>query len=59
VAQHRDAVDEQLRVAEASLASASTVVAVDPQAETVAEIVAWITAGLMKPSPGRSGRQCP
>jgi hypothetical protein len=56
VAQHRDAVDEQLRVAEASLASASTVVAVDPQAETVAEIVAWITAGLMKPSPADIAR---
>jgi hypothetical protein len=50
VAQHRDVVDAQLRAAEASLASASTVVAVDPQAEILAEIVAWITAGLMKPS---------
>ena len=56
VAQHRDAVDAQLRVAEASLASASTVVAVDPQAQTVAEIVAWITVGLMKPSPADIAR---
>ena len=45
VAQHRDAVDAQLRVAEASLAGASTVMAVDPQAEIVAEIVPTITAG--------------
>ena len=48
-AQRRDAIDTELREAEARLASLPAIVTADPQATTAAEIVTWVTAGRLSP----------
>ena len=48
-AERRDALDAQLRQSEARLAGLPPLVAADPQAKTAAEVIAWITAGHLKP----------
>jgi hypothetical protein len=50
-AERRDAIDAELRRAETKLASLPAVSGADPQAKTAAEIVTWITAGALAPSP--------
>jgi hypothetical protein len=56
VAQHRDAIDVELRAAEGALASTATTASPDPQPETVAEIVAWLTGRGITPSPADIAR---
>ena len=50
-AHRRDAVDAELRAAETRLAALPTVATADPQTKMAAEIVAWLTAGHVRPTP--------
>src|SRR5262245_47036650 len=50
-AQRRDALDAELRAAEAKLAPLPTIVTADPQATTAADILAWISAGRVSLTP--------
>lgn len=51
VAQRRDALDVQLRAAEARLAPMPAIVSADPQAAMAADIMAWISAGRVDLTP--------
>jgi hypothetical protein len=51
VAQRRDAIDAELRAAEARLAPMPAIVTADPQAAMAADIVAWISAGRVDLTP--------
>jgi hypothetical protein len=50
-AQRRDAIDAQIRDAEARLSVLPAIAAADPQATTAAEIIAWLSAGHLRPTP--------
>jgi hypothetical protein len=50
-AQRRDGIDAELRKAEARLAVVPAIAAADPQAKTAAQIIAWLTAGRLNPTP--------
>jgi hypothetical protein len=50
-AQRRDAIDAELRDAEATFAALPPVALADPQAANAAEIVAWLSAGRINPEP--------
>ena len=50
-AQRRDALDAELRAAEAKLAPLPTIVTADPQATMAADILAWISAGSLNLTP--------
>lgn len=50
-AQRRDAIDAEMREAQAKLAALPAIVTADPQVITTAEIVAWISAGHLSPRP--------
>jgi hypothetical protein len=50
-AERRDAIDAELQDAAARLAKLPAIVTADPQATTAAEIVAWLSAGRVSPSP--------
>jgi hypothetical protein len=50
-AQRRDAIDAQIRDAEARLSVLPSIAAADPQATTAAEIIAWLSAGHLRPTP--------
>lgn len=52
----RDAIDAELRAAEAKLAALPAIVTADPQAKTAAEILAWLSAGAFNPAPGDISR---
>jgi hypothetical protein len=49
-AQRRDAIDAELRVAEAELKRIPAIAQADPQAKTAAEIIGWISAGRLSPT---------
>ena len=55
-AERRDLIDAELREAQSKLAGLPAVVAADPQATTVAEIVAWVSAGAFSPAPADVSR---
>src|SRR5262249_33234882 len=50
-AERRDALDAELRAAEAKLASLPPIALADPQATTAAEIVSWLSSGVFNPAP--------
>jgi hypothetical protein len=50
-AERRDAIEAELRDAQARLASLPAIVTADPQAKAAAEIVTWLTGGLVVPAP--------
>jgi len=52
VAQHREKLDIQLLAAEGALSSAAIITSVDPQAEQVSKLLAWISRGTVTPAPG-------
>jgi hypothetical protein len=47
----RDAIEAELRDAQAQLAALPAILTADPQARTAAEIVGWLTGGLVVPTP--------
>jgi hypothetical protein len=49
-AQHRDAVDAEMRDVERQLASLPAIRLDDPQARTTSDLVAWLSGGLVAPS---------
>jgi hypothetical protein len=49
-AQHRDAIDVEMRDAERRLASLPAIRLDDPQARTTSDLVAWLSAGVVAPS---------
>ena len=55
-AERRDGLDAELRAAEGKLATMPAIVLADPQATTAAEILAWLSAGALKPAPGDISR---
>jgi len=55
-AERRDALDAELRAAEAKLASLPPIALADPQATTVAEIVSWLSSGVFNPAPADVAR---
>ncbi len=50
-AERRDAIDAQLREAQSKLAGLPAIAVADPQATTAAEIVTWLSAGRVSPTP--------
>jgi hypothetical protein len=48
-AERREAIDAELREAEAKLARLPAIVVADPQATTAAEIVGWVSGGALQP----------
>ncbi len=55
-AERRDGLDTELRAAEGKLATLPAIALADPQATTAAEILAWLSAGALKPAPGDISR---
>ena len=55
-AERRDALDAELRAAEAKLASLPPIALADPQATTAAEIVSWLSSGVFNPAPADVAR---
>jgi hypothetical protein len=51
VAQHRDKLDVHLLAAEGALSGAPIIISVDPQAEQVSKLLAWISHGTITPTP--------
>lgn len=52
----RDAIDSELRDAQAKLSALPAVALADPQATTAAEMVTWLSAGAFSPAPGDIAR---
>jgi hypothetical protein len=50
-AARRDAIDSELRDVQARLTALPAVALADPQATTASEMVAWLSAGTLKPAP--------
>jgi hypothetical protein len=55
-AEHRDAIDAELRQAQSRLSSLPPIAVADPQATTVSEIITWVSAGTFNPAPGDIAR---
>ncbi len=55
-AERRDGLDVELRTAEGKLATLPAIALADPQATTAAEVLAWLSAGALKPAPGDISR---
>ena len=55
-AERRDAIDAELRQAQTRLSSLPPIAAADPQANTVSEIITWVSAGTFNPAPGDIAR---
>lgn len=54
--ERRDTIDAELRAAEAKLAVLPAIVTADPQATTAAEILTWVSGGVISPAPGDISR---
>jgi hypothetical protein len=50
-AERRDAIDSELRQLQARLTALPAIVTADPQAKAAAEIVSWLSGGLLAPAP--------
>ena len=50
-AERRDAIDAELRQLQARLTALPAIVTADPQAKAAAEIVSWLSGGLLAPAP--------